>query len=214
MRFLAIAAFAAIWFSYAPTQSSPLLDCVIDQAPKDPTFVQFRDNLLRMVRAHDARRFLALVDKNIFLEPEGAQGVKVLEDTYHPENPRSALWQELEFLLRRGGQFTENRFVAPFLGCDPSSGWGYNSVCIAGKNVPVYASPSASSAVLRRVSCARLRGEDSELSEPIQRAGWHAVAVTGRWGYVEQRYLRLDDKTLVFEKVNGKWRLVAFTEPE
>ena len=85
---------------------------------------------------------------------------------------------------------------------------------VIARRVPARVAPKTTSELIEHVSCEVVRVGGSGLSEEPSLAapGWTAVFLTsGRWAYIENRYLGDPYGTYIeIEKRNGRWLLASF----
>jgi hypothetical protein len=181
----------------------------VDEAPRDPTFVAFRDTLLRIVARRDTTALFALLApgiKSSFGENDDVDGFRRV---WRPEAPDTELWRVLDDVLRHGGRFAgPDAFYAPWtFNALPDSLDAFEHLIVRDSNVVVRARPDASSTAL------------AVLSYDIVRAGpysddpeWRMVALAnGDTAYVAARSIRSPvDHRAGFERRDGRWLLAFF----
>ena len=120
---LALGAFTSI-ADASPPPRAPVFPPV-DQAARDPAFLDFLENLRALVRARDADAVAAHADPDIKLSFGGAYG----RESFHQslsENPTfggASYWQELQRVLDLGGVFdAPDAFCTPYIFWPADSG--------------------------------------------------------------------------------------------
>jgi len=96
----------------------------LDDGPRDPSFLAFRNRLTAAAKKRDYRFLLSHLDPDILTSPlavlagTGGRGIDRFMKDWHPENPESELWPELIKILSMGGSF--KRGEAPYEGMAPA----------------------------------------------------------------------------------------------
>ena len=184
----------------------------VDQCAADPSFAAFRDALLAAIGRRDRDALLAIVADNIEVDFGGGAGRDYFASAWQLDRPEtSRLWDELGAALR--------------LGCarDPEGEDYYSpSMFVAGEGVfedpftaavairpgaELRAAPEASAALV-----ATLDWDVVTVPEWDGEAAWQRVVrADGRGGYVRSEDLRSPiDYRAAFQRVDGRWRMVAF----
>ena len=204
-----LAGTALVAASAAPRKLYP-----VDEAPRDPSFLAFRNQLIAAVRKRDLRfihRILALDVTSSFGDEETIAAFKRRFEGKHPE---ADLWQELLTALSLGGQFQgRHRFCAPYvLTRWPEVVDMADYQAIIGKNVRVRIRPSEAASVVETLSYDLVK-VDLEGSVPPHSDHPTWVKITtpmGHPGYVASPDIRsCVDYRACFEKRRGRWRLTA-----
>jgi hypothetical protein len=174
--------------------------CPVDEAPRDESFVAFRNELLDAVRQNDEARLLRHVDPNIRTSFGGGGGTEDFKQQW-----RSA---DLEKLLRLGGTFREGMFWAPYLySAWPENVDAFQHVAAVRAGVPIRKSEAMDAetvttvdwAILQLVPNADPRGPSVHVKTPDGQEGWvSAIDVHSPIGY-----------RAGFSKRSGQWKLEA-----
>ncbi len=145
----------------------------------------------------------------------GSIGPSDFIEWWHPEDPNSKLWKELETILRVGGGFSsDGAFVAPYVSAAqwPEKFDEFEYSTITAKNVPCYPTPDLTSKPIRTLSFDFVRTliNDSNFAEfkRLQPLGWRQIELLdGKVGYVRSKYVRSGvDQRIYFSKgSDGKW---------
>ena len=157
---LALGAFTSIADASPPPPRAPVFPPV-DQAARDPAFLDFLENLRTLVRARDADAVAAHADPDIKLSFGGAYG----RESFHQslsENPTfggASYWQELQQVLDLGGVFdAPDAFCTPYIFCLPIPDCAtcdpYETLVAVEANAPIHAAPDAGSKIVATVSYA------------------------------------------------------------
>jgi hypothetical protein len=195
----------------------------VDEAPKDPSFLAFRQQLIGAAKRRDQRFLLSHLDPHIVVNPftDPLIGVKWFKEEWHPEDPKSELWVELLDVLSLGGSFrrsealadgrvpTGRQFVAPYV----ASRWPDRFAvehysAIIGKHIPVRAQPKAAAPVVDVVSYEIVKAEEEQLAQSNR---WVKITTPrGKRGYVAADQIRnAQDTEAHFAKRHGRWMLIA-----
>jgi hypothetical protein len=179
----------------------------VDEGPKDPSFLAFRQKLMGAARARDRRYIWSVVDPKIKFSFGMEAGIQQFKETW-VKAPAGELEEVLLNVLRLGGTFGEGgrMFWAPYghtlfpedvFPEDAPYGVG----TIVGKNVRLRSQPSATAPIVGVLSY------DIVKVEKRHNSGWYRVSTaTGEGGYVASDYLwKPVDYRACFEKKQGKW---------
>src|SRR4051794_4851034 len=96
----------------------------VDEGPKDPSFLAFRNQLIDAVKRRDHRFLLSHLDPHILTSPlavlsgTGGRGIIRFKKQWHPDDSESELWPQLIKILALGGSF--KRGAAPYEGMAPA----------------------------------------------------------------------------------------------
>jgi hypothetical protein len=131
----------------------------LDEGPKDPSFQEFRNRLLKAAREHDSALIVSILDPRVMSRSDGELGVKEFKGQWAIDQPDSSLWETLTTVLLMGGSFRvkerHREFCAPYVtskwsgvvsrlpraadpldyeviickGCSSSVGSGFNCPC-------------------------------------------------------------------------------------
>jgi hypothetical protein len=183
----------------------------VDEAPRDPSFSAFRQDLLDIVRRKDAGALLAVVDPAIRTTFGSGGGRDDLERRWNASDPGSKLWSELEWVLSHGGSFRgegANRiFWAPYIYSEwPESVDPFTHVAVVGSDIALRAEPRPRAGIVERLG--------HEMVRPFSdaRDGWRQVeTAAGHRGWIETRFLRSSiDYRAGFARRNGSWKMIVF----
>lgn len=191
-----------------PSQAATVLQPV-DHASKDPSFLEFRSQLLKTIERKDAKALLAVVDKNIHASFGMENGIDDFKKMWGLNKPAtSQLWAELGKVLKMGGSFSnKTTFVAPYVFSQwPEDKDAFENWAVIAKDVNIRAKPSTSAAVLKKVSYEILPIEFSDNEQ------WVTVKLDqGKKGYIASQYIRSSvDYRAFFEKIKGRWQMTVF----
>ena len=182
----------------------------VDEAAQQPDFFTFRAQLQRAIATRDTAALLAAVHPDIKNSFGGDDGIAQFRNRWAIESDAGPLWDELGTVLALGGAFHDaDTFVAPYVFARwPEEFDAFEHLAIVGSRVRVRAAASASAEVVDSVSFAIL---PVATPRTPAKAGWTAVRVGRRVGYVASGYARSPIAyRAIFAKGEGAWRLVTF----
>ena len=187
-----------------------------DESAKDPSFVTFKTQLQKAVKAKDDAFLLNTIDPQVHFSFGDDPGKKNFKKYFSLEQkPKdSNVWKILEDTLKLGFFLNpEGNFVSPYLfenfpqDLDPTS---YSVV--SGTNVNVREAPSTNAKVLEKLSHSVVAMEYGEEIPKTGECNWQKVCLAnGTTGYICDKYLRSPlDYRIFFEKKKHKWMITTF----
>jgi hypothetical protein len=186
-----------------PTIEGPKL-AFVDEAPRDPALVAYRDELLVAVRKRDADAVIALVDPKIRTSFGGGGGPDDLRRTL--EQPD--MWSGLEQILTLGGTFIDGSdgkaFWAPYVySAWPDRHDAFTTYAVIADDVPLVDAPDGKPIAMLS------RNIVEHMSDPS--GGWTQIKIhDGRSGFVETKHLRSPvGYRAGFNKEGDRWRMTA-----
>jgi hypothetical protein len=199
---LALAALA-LAASATPTRLPP-----VEQCDADPSFVQFRAELLSVIGRKDEKALMGLVADDVLVDFGGGNDKKAFAATWgfgraQPSN----LWEKLGEALRLGCAPAAEALVSPSLIAQfPDDLDGYETL-VALPGTQLRTKPDDAAA-----SVAVLDWDVLTVVDPVDLAPWSGVRLAdGRKGFVRGDQVRSPiDYRAIFEKRGGKWLLTAF----
>jgi len=226
MRFVSIALFV-LMLGVLP-HTSVAQECQIgfvDQGSSDPSFVTFRNRLLRIIERRDKAALLAVLDPRIKVSFGGKGGKNDFVRYWNLNTRRTRVWEELGKVLSNGGYMNADGSVKTFSA--PYSFDGFPGEChveldafvhqiIFGKDVALRRAPSLDGEVITRLSynVVTLVGEKTVAIETGEHSvpEWYYIKTLGGLeGYVNARFVRSPiDYRAIFQRKNGRWSMVAF----
>lgn len=199
----------------------------VDEGPEDPSFAEFRRDLLVALQTHDERFVLSILDKNIRNAQDGERGLAEFKKLWEFDQPDSAFWDELTTVLKMGGSFRLSKdegkeFCAPYVTCEWSTVWNKVDLnadaveyfVVTDKDVAMRSEPNANAPTVTTLTydvvAFKLRATYDESS------GWMKVTtLAGQDGYVPDKSLRsASQHHAIFKKVKGKWMMTVFAAIE
>jgi len=180
----------------------------VDESGKDQSFALFKARLIDALKRRDRNYLMSIVDPKIKNSFGGNDGAANFVKQWHPEKPKSKVWDVILTALQLGGTFEGSgagkSFCAPYVytrfpdHLDPFT----HQVIIAG-DVPVHARPSASARVKETVSY-----EIIEVAADADK-GWVKIMLKSGEGFVRESQIRSSvNYRLCFQRVRGKWMLI------
>ena len=165
-----------------PAVQGPKLQ-FIDEGPRDPSFVAYRDQLLAAVRARDAKAVAALADPDIRTSFGGDGGRADLERAL------PHIWTDLEQLLVLGGTFRDGMFWAPYVySAFPEAEDSFETLAVIADAVPMRATPDANAVAIATLSRDLVTRASAFSGEETQ---WLNIKTAdGQTGFVESRFVR------------------------
>jgi len=197
----------------------------VDEAAKDPSFVEFRTKLIAAAERKDTKYVMAAMDPKIELSFGGHVGAADFKELWKPDSKNSLFWKEFLTILKNGGSFGEDtgddvsRFFAPYTYSefpdDPEIDMFRDGIVI-GTDVNLRESPDTKSKIIGTLShnIVKIDFERSVLKKNpagIDYAWYKIETFGGKKGFVSGDYIRGGvDYRIGFEKKNGKWRMTFF----
>jgi hypothetical protein len=178
----------------------------IDECAADPSFVQFRAELLSSVEKRDVRAILDALDDRVLVDFGGGEGKAAFRSAWRLHDPeQSKIWGELKDALSLGCAIRGGVAIAPSLSAqlDPD----------ADPYETVLAKPGGT---LRNGQSQEVLGTlEWDLltigSWPMRGDLIQVKLADGRMGYVKSGDVRgVGDYRLNMEKRRGVWRITAF----
>lgn len=197
-------------FLLAPLgQAAPNSFPLQDQAGRNRSFLNFRNQMLDIVNVQDSMALLNHVDDDIEFSFGGENGVRNFSNFFDLNRGGSAaFWKEMRQVLRLGGKFKNGEFHAPYVYANwPKNLDAFTHSAVVGSGVRIRSRPSLDAPAIGTASYEILRLRSVEAP-----SGWKAVRTQdGRPGFIASGYLRSPiDYRAHFKRVNGEWKLTVF----
>lgn len=211
----AMAGVAAAALDPQPGSAQGLKMEPVDQASRDGSFVEYRDALLRAVRARDTGAVVELASQDILLSFGGDAGRESLRGNLEgAENWQGeTYWEELRRVLELGGVFLEDgAFCSPYLACLDLPGCPdcdpFETVFVTGRDVAARAAPDSGARIVARLSYDVLRMDAEAYSDE----DWYPVRLpSGGRAFISEADARMAvDYRARFEKTGGRWGMTVF----
>ncbi len=189
----------------------------VDEASKDPSFAQYRAQLIRAVEAKNETELMPLLDSSIHLSFGGSGGLADFRRMWKPQDKNSPLWQKLGWVLAHGGSFraegNDKNFWAPYVYSTwPQSGPdAFEYAAATGSRVLVFAKADTTSMVVITLNFHYVKSLDGGHLRELAPSFVKVQTSSGRIGYVKSSQIRSQiDYRAGFNKINGRWRMTAF----
>ena len=203
----------------------------VDEGNEDPSFQNFRNQLLIAVRNHDEGAILGVLDPAINNGYDIESGIKEFRKRWKPEDPESSMWDVLATILSGGGTFTERSGHRQFCGPYVVSQWfsvvqqlpkgadTLDYVAITGTDVSVRSEPSMNASIIARLSYDVVKSVPN--SQILDRSegkfsSWLKIKTpTGEEGFVPDSDVQGPmDYGACFRSTNGKWVITELAARE
>ena len=196
----------------------------VDEADRDLSFVEFRNQMLKVIDQKEPEVLVTMLDQNIWLGRKKS-GMQNFVKMWQPEAIDSELWSVLGTVLRMGGTFVRSergvRFCAPYVYTtfpDSLDPFGHGAV-IKERSV-LKSGPSRTSRTITSLSFDLVKVRDwRSVSDAAgeQLGKWIKVAsLSGQEGYVEKSDVRspTDYAACFLHTPDEGWRLDSFMNNE
>lgn len=176
----------------------------VDEAPRDPSLVAYRDQLLEAVRRRAADAVVSAADPNVRTSFGDGGGSKALREML----AQPGMWDELEQVLTHGGTFLagsdDSAFWAPYVySAWPESYDAFEWLAVTAKDVPLLESPDGRAIATLSYDLVKRDGQPE--------GGWQKVKTADdRTGFVETKFVRSPvGYRAGFNKTGTTWRMTA-----
>jgi len=170
----------------------------VDEAERDLSFVEFRQQLQTIIKNRDPEGFVKFVSQQVS-GSDGERGMGNFVKSWKPEAIDSELWPTMEGILNLGGGFVRSErgvtFCAPYVFTNfPDDLDIYGHGAIIADKVPLKSAPIHTAQNVAILSYDLLKVEDwrsvAEKSSN-QIISWIKVStMDGRKGYVDKKFVR------------------------
>jgi hypothetical protein len=178
----------------------------VDDGENQPTFLEFRAELLSAADRRDYRTVKGVLSSRV--QVTDGYGIPALEREWRIKQSTTAFLRELATILRLGGRFDDRNtvFIAPYVWTEfpiPEEAPAYAVVIHA--STPLFDAPRRTARVIARLS-------DEVGEDEIAPAGWLKLhLIDGRTGFVEKRFVRKPNEyRAVFRLIGGRWLITEF----
>lgn len=207
--------------------AEPIKLIPVDEGPEDPSFAEFRRDLLIALQNRDEPVLLSILDKNIRNAHDGERGLAEFRKMWELDQTDSAIWDELTTVLKMGGSFRLSKeegkeFCAPYVTSEWPTVWDKIDLnadtveyfVVIDKDVAMRSEPNSNAPTVATLTYDVVA---FDLRAPRdERSGWMKVTtLTGQAGYVPDKSLRsASQHHAIFKKVKGKWMMTVFAAIE
>jgi hypothetical protein len=187
----------------------------VDAAPKDPSFLAFRDALLASVRKHDTKALLSALDPKIRTSFGDGGGIDAFRRQWKPDATDSKIWNVLEDVLSHGGSFGKDgagtTFWAPYwYSAYPDDQDAFETFAVIGSNVAMRERPDHDAPVVATLDHDIVRVVPSK--EPAGKPAWRQFSTAdGRKGWIAPDDVRspIGYRAGFSKDKKGTWRMNA-----
>lgn len=190
---------------------------LVDEAPLDPSFLEFRKKFVRAVERRDSAFLIASLAPNIAFSfgghgdgdgPDGFRSMWALGR----RGGKSKLWPLLKRVLYQGGKFNDDHssFTAPYASAAwPNGVDTFDYIAVIDRDVPAHQLPSPKSPELQKISYEIVRIVAGRKDDP---KSWAAIILpSGQRGFVQNKHLQPPiGYRARFEKTDKGWKLATF----
>lgn len=183
----------------------------VDEAPRHPDFLRFRNELKDIARRRDERALLRIADPEIRISFGDNNGIDNFRKLVRGQfaQPAEQFWSDFARMLDLGGSLRADRhgFVAPYIySAWPNHYDSFECAAVVGADVRVREQPRADARIVATVSYVIVRLHTSPELE------WTAVELAdGRTGYIAARYVYGPTGwRAFFDDESGRWRMSLF----
>lgn len=183
----------------------------VDEAAKDPSFVQFRNELKAVIARKDAAKLFHYLASDIRLSFGGDAGGPDFHKMWKPFDKDTQVWKALALIVDNGGKFVvPSGFAAPYAyAAFPEDFDAFTSVVVTNPRALLREKPMANARVIREL--------DFDILEVVNSSGkmqheagandWDEVKhASGQRGFVLSSDVRSPvEYRAIFEKRKGKW---------
>lgn len=187
----------------------------IDEGTGDPSFANFRRELLTTISRKDKIRLLRIVSPDIISSFGGEGGKDEFVRHWHLDSPKTKIWLELQWILTHGGSFDREQgsFWAPYVYSKwPDEYDSFNHAAAVEAAVPVLKARPGNSPVIGmlRYSIVRIIEESWWEKKPDE---FIKIQYGRMEGFVQASKLRSPIAyRACFQKIDGSWYLTRLVE--
>jgi hypothetical protein len=207
---LLLAAATAVASATSPLPP-PMRLIPVDEAAKDQSFAQFRDELKAVIARKDAAKLFHYLASDIQLSFGGDYGGPAFHKMWKPFDKDTQVWKALSLIVDNGGKFVvPGGFAAPYAyAAFPEDIDAFSYVVVTNPRALLRERPHANARVIREL--------DHDILEVVNSSGkmqheagpndWDEVKhVSGQRGFVQSADIRSPiEFRAVFEKRKGRW---------
>ncbi|OGA37965.1 MAG: hypothetical protein A3G24_02365 [Betaproteobacteria bacterium RIFCSPLOWO2_12_FULL_62_13] len=189
----------------------------IDEAGKDPSWVNFRNRLVNALAKRDRKFVLSIVDRNIRNSLDSPRGVAAFRKQWDFDAEESPVWRELSAALFLGSAWLKpekgpRQLCAPYVAVKwPEDIDPFDHGAIISREVLVKAGPSSESATLATLSYDIVPVPDWEVTDqaPEAKQKWVKIKLKEVDGFVPEEQIRSPvEHRACFVKTESGWRLM------
>lgn len=187
----------------------------VDQRAGDADLAAVVATLLKACDEQDFKPFEAVLLPDLIVSYAGFEGVSGLREIHRLDEPDSGFWNEFRTAILLGGVFVgADRFEAPYVSAlwpEAEDDGSHHIVAVGGRTF-LYERPADGASVIGDVTHLVLERDEDRTAEPFgPPGGWSRVRHGERVGYVKWSESRSPiDYRVVFETIDGRWRITQF----
>lgn len=190
----------------------------VDEAAKDPSWLNFRRALLDALAKRDRKFLLSVVDRNIRNPLEAPRGIAAFRKQWDLDADDSPLWRALPAALHLGSAWLKpeegpRQLCAPYVAVKwPEDVDPFDYGAITAREALAKSEPSSESKTLATLSYDVLRVIDWEVADraPDGKQKWVQVKLRDKDAYVPEEQIRSPiEHRACFVRTEGGWRMVA-----
>ncbi|MBP6011041.1 MAG: hypothetical protein KBA31_02335 [Alphaproteobacteria bacterium] len=210
-RWLCIAMIALTAAAHAAEPPAPTRLPPIDEAAKDPSFVQFRNELKAVIARKDAAKLFSYLASDIHLNFGGGYGGPEFHQMWKPFDKDTKVWSVLALIVDKGGKFiAPGGFAAPYaFAAFPDGLDAFSYVVVTNQAALLREKPNATARPIAKLSYDLLEVVNSagKMQHEASPNDWDEVkTANGQRGYVLSSDVRSPiEYRAIFEKRKGKW---------
>jgi hypothetical protein len=191
----------------------------VDEAAKDPTWVNFRKRLLEALQKHDRKYLLSILDRNIRNPLDAPRGVAAFSKHWDIDADDSPVWRELPGALFLGSAWLKpekgaRQLCAPYVAAKwPDDIDPFDYGAITTREALVKSEPSSEADTTASLSYDIVRVTDWEIPDRAADAKqkWVKLRLNEKEAYVPEEHIRSPiEYRACFIKAESGWRMVAF----
>lgn len=190
----------------------------VDEAARDPSWVNFRNRLLNAAAARDRKHVMGILAQDVRTGLDAPRGAAEFRKQWDVDAERSPLWDVLRSALFLGSAYVEREkgrreLCAPYLLAKwPQDLDPFRHGAAVAREVLVKAAPSSQSATLQVLSYDIVTISDWEVADQTEnvKQRWVKVRVRNGEGYVPEEQIRSPiEHSACFVKTEGRWRMTG-----
>ena len=211
--------------------TQPIKLLPVDDASQDPSFAEFRSQLIKAARNHEAKFVISILDSDIKNGSDAERGIMQFKNQWQVDQRDSNLWEVLTTILIMGGSFRINdgarEFCAPYVTSEwpsvvsqlPQNADPLDYQVIVDKEVAVKSQPNSSATTVSVLSYDVVKLSSTTVTtapNSVNSLNWMKIStLAGQEGYVQDKYVRgASDFHACFRKLGQKWLMTELAALE
>ena len=211
VRWLSIALIALTATAQAAEPQAPTRLAPVDEASKDPSFVQFRNELKDVIARKDAAKLFHYLASDIQLSFGGDYGGPAFHQMWKPFDKDTKVWSVLALIVDNGGKFiAPGGFAAPYAyAAFPENLDSFEYFVVTNPAAVLREKPNANARAIAKLNYDLLEVVKSsgKMQHEAGPNDWDEVkTATGQRGYIPSSDVRSPvEYRAIFETRKGKW---------